>query len=172
MGLWLAAAGCGPKAPAPAAPAPPPAAPPTAAARAAAIRARSATLASVTGHRDTEGLDATWRGYFDGNALLLLEESRADRPRPPLQHRYFYERGTLFYYLGEQPAEAQSGATGPAPRAALRAEFDGLRAVAAVRIEHYGEVRLTPAEIGAIQRRAAELASAAANEHAATQATR
>jgi len=168
--LWslaLAAVGCGRQPPAPAAaPAAPPAAS-NAAARAAAIRGRSTTLLSVTGHRDTLGIDATWRGYFDGNELVLLEERRADPPRPPLENRYFYEHGTLFYFLGEQPAERAGGAAGPAPRAPLRAEFDGLRAVAAVRIEHYGEVRLTPAEIATIQKRAAELASAARDEQSA-----
>jgi hypothetical protein len=167
--LALLAAGC--SRPPPAAPVAPAAAP-TASARAAAIRASAARLPSVAGHRDGPGGDAAWRAYFDGAELALLEESVADPPRPPLENRYYFEHGALFYFTGEQPAEAGSGAEGTAPRAPLVAEFQGVQATRAVRSEHYGPVPLAPERVAAIARRAAELASAARDERSAQQVAR
>jgi hypothetical protein len=165
--LALLIAGCGQRPPGGGAPATPAAAPAAAAARADAIRAAAAGLPSVTGNRDGPGGTATWRAFFAGDDLRLLEESLADPPRPPLENRYYFERGELFYYAGEQAAQAGGGAEGAAARVPVLAEFQGARALRAVRIEHYGEVRLEPAPVEALQRRAAELASAARDEHSA-----
>jgi len=168
----LVLAGCGraPPGRAPAAPTPAGAlaSAPAADARAAAIRAAAPGLASLAGRRDAPGLDASWRAYFAGEELRLIEESVADPPRPPLENRYYFEHGALFFFTGEQPAEAGGGAGGAAPRAALLAEFRGAEAARAVRIEHYGAVRLAPERVVAIARRAAELASAARDERSAT----
>ncbi len=139
----------------------------TVATRAAAIRAAAARLPSVTGHRDGPAGEAAWRAFFDGAELALLEESVADPPRPPLENRYYFEHGALFYVEGEQAAEPGSGAEGVAPRVPVVAEFRGVRATRAVRIEHYGPVPLAPDRVQAIQRRAAELASAARDERSA-----
>ena len=49
----------------------------------------------------------------------------------------------------------------------LRAEFAGARVLSAVRVEHYGEVKLEPAAIEAIRRQGAELASAVISEESA-----
>ena len=136
-------------------------------ARAAAIRADASRLPSVAGHRDGPAGDAAWRAYFDGTELALLEESIADPPRPPLETRYYFEKGALFFVEGQQAAERGSGAEGVAPRVPLVAEFRGAQATRAVRIEHYGPVPLAPDRVQAIQRRAAELASAARDERSA-----
>lgn len=165
--LALLAVGCGQR------PAPPVAAPApvTARARADAIRSAVAAVPSVTGHRDGPGGDAAWRAFYSGDELVLLEESVADPPRPPLENRYYFERGALFFYAGQQPAEVGSGAAGAA-RVPVLVEFRGAQATSAVRIEHYGEVRLEPARVAAIRSRAAELASAARDEMSAQKVTR
>ncbi len=141
-----------------------------AAARADAIRAAAARLPSVKGRRHDPAGDTTWRASFDGDELMMVEESVPDRPRPPLRNRYYFEHGVLFYFSGEQAAAAASGAPGPVPRVPVVAEFQGARAVSAVRIEHYGEVTLEPARIAAIQRLAAELANAARGARATPKA--
>jgi len=138
-----------------------------AAARADAIRAAAARLPSVRGRRHDATGDTSWRASFDGEELTMIEESVPDAPRAPLRNRYYFEHGVLFYVSGEQAAATASGATGPAPRVPVVAEFQGARPVSAVRIEHYGEVKLEPARIAAIQQRAAELANAARAARAA-----
>ena len=151
---------------------PPPAAvaaasPQEASARAAAIEAAASRLTSVVGHRDGPGGDATWRAFFDGSELTLLEESVADAPRPPLENRYYFDKGALFYFAGQQAAEPGGGAEGVAPRIPVVAEFRGLQATRAVRIEHYGPVPLAAERAQGIARRAAELAAAARDERSA-----
>lgn len=164
----LVFAGCGERPPAGGAPASPAAAA-TASARADAIRAAAAGLPSVAGHRDGPGGDAAWRAFFAGDELRLLEESVVDPPGPPLENRYYFEHGALFFYAGQQAAEPGSGAEGASARVPVQAEFQGARATRAVRIEHYGPVPLAPERVATIARRAAELASAARDERNAQQ---
>ncbi|MBS0376030.1 MAG: hypothetical protein JSR73_15730 [Proteobacteria bacterium] len=161
----LLAAGCGQRPPAPPAAAPP--APLPASARADAIRAAASGQPAVEGRRDRADGAATWRAVFAGDAPALVEESVAVPGGAPYVNRYYYEQGALFYYAGEQAAEAGSGAAGPFARVAVQAEFDGARARRAVRLEHYGPVPLPPALAQAIAARGAELAAAARDEHSA-----
>jgi hypothetical protein len=142
----------------------------TAAARADAIRAAARRLPSVKGRRHDPAGDTSWRASFDGDELAMIEESVPDGPRPALRNRYFFEHGVLFYFSGEQAAATASGAQGPAPRVPVVAEFQGARAVSAVRIEHYGEVPLEPARVAAIRELAAELANAARGARTAPKA--
>jgi hypothetical protein len=167
----LLLAGCGQRPPPAAAPPPaaPPAAPAAARVRAQAIAAAVAGRPSVDGHRDGPGGDAAWRAFFAGDELALIEERVADPPRPPLENRYYFENGTLFYFAGQQTAEPGSGADGAAARVPVLAEFHGAQATSAVRIEHYGAVPLAPGRVATIAARAAELAAAARDEHSARQ---
>ena len=167
----LLIAGCSraPPAGAPGAPAPAQARAET---RAREIRDAATRLPSVDGHRDGPAGDAAWRAFFDDSGLVLLEESVADPPRPPLENRYYFRDGALFYVEGQQAAERGSGAEGVAPRVPVVAEFHGVQATRAVRIEHYGPVPLAPERVQAIARRAAELASAARDERSARKVAR
>jgi hypothetical protein len=150
-------------------PAAAPAAAPAASVRADAIRSAATRLPNVSGHRDGPGGAAQWKATFAGDELTLIEESVADGPRPPLENRYYFERGTLFYFTGQQAAAPGGGAEGPGARVPLTAEFRGLQPVSAVRIEHYGPVPLAAARIQQIAARAAELASAARDERSGRQ---
>jgi hypothetical protein len=163
----LPLAACGQRPPPAAAPLPKVAAPVAASARAAALAAAAAGLPSVAGHRDGPDGTAAWRAFFAGDELTLLEESVADPPRPPLERRYYFEHGALFYFAGQQAAEPGSGADGAAARVPVQAEFRGPQATRAVRLEHYGAVPLAPERVAAIAARAAELASAARDERSA-----
>ena len=166
--MFVAIAGCGEQRPPPPPPAPPPsAAVPDGSARAERIRASTPGLVSVEGRNDRPGAVALWHGWFDGPELKLIEERPAGRDAAH-PNRYYFEHDRLFYYDGEQQAAADSGATSPAPRATVLAEFGGRQVLRAVRIEHYGAIRLLPGESTAIWTRAAELASAAHDLHAAT----
>ncbi|HXQ63238.1 MAG TPA: hypothetical protein VN787_00160 [Steroidobacteraceae bacterium] len=142
---------------------PPTAAAATGAARAAVIDAAAAGYRRVTWRRDLAPGSSTLVGYFDGGELRLIDETAARPGAPSLRNRYYFVNGALFYFSGEQPVTAVgAGSAGIAPRVPVRAEFRGAMTLSAVRIEHYGEVRLDPAATSAIRRRAATLASAAA----------
>jgi len=159
-------AGCGRSPPTP--PSPPAAA--TAAdahARAQQLRAGLPGMKSVHGRRQWPGRASAYQAYFEGRTLRYLEETATDAGGQ-FQNHYYFEATGLFYYTGEQAAAADSGAMGPAPRVPVIVEWRGAEVVRAVRIEHYGEVPLAAAELAAIRRRAAELASAASDELTAT----
>lgn len=167
LACMVAVVGCGRS------PSPPPVspAPPVAAAdaptRADRLRAGLAGLRSVQGRRQWPGRESAYQAYFEGRTLRYLAETVTECSGEFRNH-YYFESGGLFYYTGEQAAAADSGATGPAPHVPVVVEWRGTEVARAVRIEHYGEVPLTPAETGAIRRRAAELLSAAQDEQTAT----
>ncbi len=177
--LWpivfvLGGLACGaPKTPAPASPPPAPAAAGTAHAerapeRAAKLDAALGTLAKVDTHREDGVRHTSLSGYFRDGQLVVLEETVTGGTAPALHNRYYYEHGLLFYFSGEMPA----GAIGGGPNALgatvpAHAQFEGARTLAAVRNEHYGEVRLDEAAVGAIRRQGAELASAVTSEEQA-----
>ena len=175
----LGMSACGGRAPptaargAPAGSANPPAAPTapaSGAARAAALEAALPGYQKVDGHRDQGTAQTLFSGYFDKRELKVLDETVTGRGLVPLHSRYYYDGGLVFYYRGETPAGTIGG--GPGALGAtlpLRVEFQGPRVLSAVRIEHYGEVKLEPATIEAIRREGAELASAVTSEEAAPQ---
>ncbi|HXQ32094.1 MAG TPA: hypothetical protein VN790_09045 [Steroidobacteraceae bacterium] len=137
-------------------------------ARAAAFDAAAPGYRQVRWHRDLASGQGACVGYFDRGELRLIEETVARPGAPSLSNRYYFERGALFYFSGEMPATAVgAGPAAVAPRVAVRAEFRGAATLSAVRIEHYGEVRLDPAAIADIRRDAATLATATAAERAA-----
>jgi hypothetical protein len=170
----LAVVACGGRAPpasapeGPAAPAPSAATAP-AAARAAAIEAATAGYEIVRGRWERGAERSTYAAYFENGQLRYLDETVAAPGAPPRHNRDYYENGVLFYIAGEVRAASTVGG-GPGavgPSVPVRAEFHGTKTLAAVRVEHYGEVKLAPAEVEALRRQAAELASAAtAEEHA------
>lgn len=139
----------------------------TAEARAERLRAAVADRVPVTGHRQWPGTTSAYRAYFEGSALRYLEETVTEANRGPFQNHYYFDADGLFYYRGEQVAAEGSGAIGPAPRVPVIVEWHGAQVPRAVRIEHYGEDRLPPADVAAIRRRGAELASAAQDEYSA-----
>ena len=140
-----------------------------AAARAAALAAASAGWPKVTGHWLRGDTDSRFTAWFEHGELRYLEELAVRRGATPLHGRYYYERGTLFYYSGEAPAGAQvgGGATAVAETVPVLAEFDGAQARRALRIEHYGEVPLAAAAVTALERHAAILAGVARDEWSA-----
>lgn len=170
LGL-VACGGRAPPASAPAAPgAPAPgAATAPAATRAAAIEAAAAADETVRGHWERGAERSTYAAYFEHGQLRYLDETVAVPGAPARHNRYYYENGVLFYLAGEVRAATVVGG-GPgavAPSVPVHLEFHGTKTLAAVRVEHYGEVKLAPAEVEALRRQAAELASAAtAEEHA------
>lgn len=164
--VLAAASGCGGRHP-PAAPAAPSqSAAVDGRARAAHILASLPGLAPVTGRNDRLGPVTLWQAWFAGPELRLIEERPAGRAAAE-PNRYYFERGEFFYYAGEQPATVAGGDSGAAPRASVVVEFRDGQVLRAVRLEHYGEVRLEPEESAAIRARAAELASAARDERSA-----
>ena len=140
-----------------------------AAARAAALAAASAGWPKVTGHWLRGDTDSRFTAWFEHGELRYLEELAVRRGATPLHGRYYYERGTLFYYSGEAPAGAQvgGGATAVAETVPVLAEFDGAQARRALRIEHYGEVPIAAAALTALERHAAILAGVARDEWSA-----
>jgi hypothetical protein len=153
----------------PATPATPAAAPPGAAARAQALEAAAATLEKLDGRWQRGAEPSSWAAYFERGQLRFLDE----RVTPPggavRRNRYYFDNGQLFYFAGEAPASATvgGGADARAPTVPVQAEFSGQRALAAVRIEHYGAVPLTAAEAAAILAQARELASIVTSAHGA-----
>ena len=171
----LGVASCGERAPPAAAtgkaPLPamaPAAAPLSPATRAAALEAALPSLMKVDSHRDQGASRTLLSGYFDRSDLKVLDETVSGQGLATIHNRYFYDGGLAFYFRGEAPAGKIGG--GPGAMGAtvpLRAEFAGSRVLSAVRIEHYGEVKLEPAAIDAIRRQGAELASAVISEESA-----
>ncbi len=166
--VLAAASGCSGQQP-PATPAAPSQAPAAidGRARAAQILASLPGLAPVAGRNDRLGPVTPWQAWFAGPELRLIEE-RPDGRDGAEPNRYYFERGKFFYFAGEQPAAVAGGPSGAAPRASVVVEFRDGQVLRAVRLEHYGEVRLEPEESAAIRARAAELASAARDERSAT----
>lgn len=156
------------KAPAPAATAAAPPAPVAGASRAAALEAALPGFMKVDTHRDQGSSRTLLSGYFDKSDLKVLDETVTGQGQATLHNRYYYDGGVAFYFRGEAPAGKIGG--GPGAMGAtvpLRAEFQGARVLFAVRVEHYGEVKLEPAAIEAIRRQAAELASVVVSEESA-----
>jgi len=137
----------------------------TGAARAAALDAAASGYQQVAWQRELPTGRSACVGYFDHGALRLIAETTTGTAR--LTNRYYYENGALFYFAGELPAATGTGTIAVAPRIPVRAEFRGTITLAAVRVEHYGEVKLGLAEISDIRRRAAALARAAIAERTA-----
>jgi hypothetical protein len=165
--ILLLLAGCGQRhsAPAPAgatASASPKA---TAETRAQHLLAECATVRRVVGSRDIGGEAIRWRACFRGDELQLLEERASSGTEHSRESRYYFDGGALFYFAGERAAVPAGGATGPESIAPVIIEFRGAQVIRAVRLEHYGEVRLAPDEPAQIRRRAAELVSAARDQH-------
>jgi hypothetical protein len=140
-----------------------------ASARAAALRAAAPGLVALHGRWDEPGSRSEYTAYFSAGRIGYLDERQRVAPSGSLHNEYFFDDGALFYFSGELPATAGFGG-GPdavGPVVASLAEFRGAQVLRAVRIEHFGEVPLDAATIGAIRRHAAALAGAAANERAA-----
>ncbi len=159
----LVLAACGGRAPpAATAPAGPP---PDAAARAAAIEAAAAQLQKVDGRWQRGQEPSRWSAYFQSGELRFLDE-RVTPPAGSARHnRYYFEGGRLFYFAGEAPAgRLLGGPAADAPTLPVQAEFSGARTISAVRIEHYGPVRLEERDATEIRRQATELASIAMGE--------
>jgi hypothetical protein len=138
-------------------------------ARAAALRAAAPGLTALHGRWDEPGSRSEYTAYFSAGRLGYLDERQRLAPSGSLHNEYFFDGGALFYFAGELPATAGFGG-GPdavGPVVASLAEFRGAQVLRAVRIEHFGEVPLDAATIGAIRRHAAALAGAAATERAA-----
>lgn len=141
----------------------------TGAARVAALEAAAAGYRQVTWRRELVSGQTTYVGYFDRGQLRFIDETIAREGASPVRNRYYFENGVLFYFTGELPAGALgAGPAAVAPRVPVRAEFRGAETLYAVRIEHYGEVKLHPAAVADIRRRAATLARAATAERDAT----
>ena len=175
MALGLAA--CGERAPPAVAPAkaPLPArmaaasqAPATGSARAAALEAALPGLMKVDTHREQGTSRTQISGYFDKSDLQVLDETVTGQGQPTIHNRYYYDGGVAFYFRGEALAgKIGGGPGGMGATVPLRAEFQGARVLFAVRVEHYGDVKLEPAAIEAIRRHGAELASAVVSEESA-----
>jgi hypothetical protein len=166
MAAVLGLAACGGRAPPPAAP---PSAPADAATRAATLEAAAPGLQKVDG-RSQRGVEpSSYSAYFDHGQLRYLDERVLPPRGAPRRNRYFFDDGRLFYYVGEAAAGGTGGGVSAlGPTVPVQAEFAGAKTLSAVRIEHFGAVRLEEAQAEEIRRQAAELASvAAAEQHAA-----
>ena len=141
-----------------------------AAARAQALEAAAPALEKLDGRWQRGEEPSSWVAYFERGQLRFLDERVAPPRGAPRRNRYYFENGRLFYYAGESPASEGLGGGGDAraPTVPVTAEYSGQRALAAVRIEHYGPVPLAPAEAAAILRQAGELASIATSARGAS----
>ena len=145
-----------------------PAPPASGAARAAALEAALPSLMKVDSHREQGASRTLISGYFDKSDLKVLDETVTGQGLATIHNRYYFDGGVAFYFRGEAPAGKIGGGPGAmGSTVPLRAEFAGARVLSAVRVEHYGEVKLEPAAIEAIRRQGAELASAVISEESA-----
>jgi hypothetical protein len=160
------AAPTAPAAPATAAPAADAPRPKGAPARAAALAAASAAWPKVAGHWLHGDTDSRFTAWFQDGELRYLEEVVVRHGAASLHGRYYFEHDALFYYSGESPAGTAvgGGATAMAARVPVMVEFEGAQLRRAVRVEHYGEVRLDAAAVIELKRRAAALARVARDE--------
>ena len=140
----------------------------TGSARAAALEAALPGLMRVDTHREQGTSRTLISGYFDKSDLKLLDETVTGQGLATIHNRYYYDGGLAFYFRGEAPAGKIGGGPGAVGATVpLRVEFQGARVLSAVRIEHYGDVKLEPAAIEAIRRQGAGLASAVISEESA-----
>ena len=124
----------------------------------------NAQVARCTGShwRAGHAQKSSFRACFIGDKMVLLEE-RVGQPHKEISMRYFYGDGVLIGYRGVRSAGktgAGSAALSDTVPVLIDWETTG-QPRRAVRLEHYGEVRLTAMEIQAIRLRGQQLAQLA-----------
>jgi hypothetical protein len=148
--------------------APPPSVPAVAGeTRAALVRKRAAHDPHVQG-KLTLGADlATYRAALEAGKAVYVEERVAVPQRAARVNRYYFAQGVPFFYRGEVPAGVAlpGGPTASAPTLAVVVEWNEAgQPVRALRMEHYGPVKLDDATVAAIRSRARLLAGLAATQ--------
>ena len=125
---------------------------------AARVIASCAHVVPVTGS-DASG---RFRACFQGGDLVYVEERAAGVPKGQVI-RYVYDQGARVYYKTESAPHATGGGAGAgATRVPVTIEWSPAGEVRrAVRLEHYGEVKLAPDFVVAVRARGDALKAAA-----------
>ena len=103
---------------------------------------------------------AHFRACYRDTTVLAIEEQPAAKPPPP-RLRYFYADGRPVALRGDYPTAGAGTAGAVVVPVAIDWRPDGVVS-RAVRLEHFGEVRLSDAEVRAAFARAEALLAAAA----------
>jgi hypothetical protein len=138
-------------------PSAPPAVPgPTAEYRAHATRTQAHKLASVKGELELGPEHSSYSAYLQGEAVVYIDERVTTADHRTRHRRYYFDNGAIYYYEAELAAHAVGGgASATGPSVPVQVEWNGMgQAVKAVRMEHYGPVKLDPPSITAITTRA------------------
>ena len=158
-----AVAGAAPTAPIPGSPA-------SAETRALGTRSQAKKLPSVKGELQLGAEHSSYTGYLQGEAVVYLDERVTGSDHRTRHRRYYFDNGALYYYEAEAAAtQVGGGATATGPSVPVQVEWNSAgQAVRALRIEHYGPVKLDPQSVSAIVARAALLSKLATEQwHAA-----
>lgn len=154
-------------------PSPPAAAPgPTPESRAHATRTQASKLASVKGELELGPEHSSYTAYLQGEAVVYVDERVTTADHRTRHRRYYFDNGAIYYYDAEVAAHAVGGgASATGPSVPVQVEWNSMgQAVKAVRIEHYGPVKLDPPSITAITTRAGLLLKLATEQWRAAHA--
>lgn len=155
--------------------APPPAAAAVSAeTRAALVRKRAAHDPHVQGKLTLGPELASYRAAVEDGRAVFVEERVTVPQRSPRINRYYFAQGVPFFYSGEVPAGSAlpGGPAATSPTLAVIVEWNEAgQTVRALRMEHYGPVKLDDATVAALRSRARLLAGLAATQWQASHAS-
>jgi len=138
--------------------------------RAHGTRAQAKQLPTVKGELQLGPEHSSYVGYLQGEAVIYVDERVTGADRHSRHRRYYFDNGALYFYEAEAAATAVGGgATATGPSIPVQVEWNSAgQAVKALRMEHYGPVKLDPQAINAIVARAGLLSKLATEQwHAA-----
>jgi hypothetical protein len=138
--------------------------------RAHGTRAQAQHLASVKGELQLGADRSRYTGYVQGEAVVYIDEGVTGSDHHTRHRRYYFDNGALYYYEAEIAATAVGGGSSATNASVpVQVEWNSAgQAVTALRLEHYGPVKLDPEAVNAITSRAALLSKLATEQwHAA-----
>jgi hypothetical protein len=138
--------------------------------RAHRTRAQAKQLASVKGELQLGPEHSSYTGYLQGEAVVYVDERVTGSDRRLRHRRYYFDGGALYYYEADTAATTVGGGVSATDTSVpVQVEWNSAgQAVKAVRLEHYGPVKLDAQSVNAIVQRAALLEKLAAEQwHAA-----
>jgi hypothetical protein len=138
--------------------------------RAHGTRAQAKGLPSVKGELELGPEHSSYTGYLHAGVVVYVDERVTGSDRHTRHRRYYFDNGALYYYEAEAAATAVGGGpTATGPTVPVQVEWNSAgQAVRALRIEHYGPVKLDSQAVSAIVARAALLSKLAIEQwHAA-----
>jgi hypothetical protein len=134
--------------------------------RAHGTRSQAKQLPSVKGELKLGSEHSSYTGYLQGEAVVYVDERVTGSDRHTRHRRYYFDNGALYYYEAEAAATSVGGgATATGPSVPVQVEWNSAgQAVRALRIEHYGPVKLDAQSVNAIVARAGLLTKLATEQ--------